>query len=80
MADACADWAIFCSNDWFATGPSKAVVCAVLSVGKGSLLQAGKEKTRGGREAEKTRGEESYTAGPDFQLFDSLSLCDDCSK
>ena len=27
-------WAIFCSNQWLTTGPSKAVVCTVLYVGK----------------------------------------------
>ena len=34
MADASAVWAIFHSNQWSTTGPSKDVVCAVLSVGK----------------------------------------------
>ena len=27
-------WAIFRSNQWSTTGPSKAAVCAVMSVGK----------------------------------------------
>ena len=34
MADAFAVWAIFCSNQWSTTGPSRDVVRAVLSVGK----------------------------------------------